>query len=179
MAEKTTPAWMRGLEIVGGVILLILAVWFLFNTNAAVDLVRTLLAIGLIILGILLLVRGATSDILSTSSKMLNILLGIIVLAIGAYSIYYPTFGNAILLFIFALWLLLGAIGRISYAGFADAARMPPWVKTASLVLGVIALILAIALLVWPDALNAYVAIVTALVLGLGGLQLIGAGASS
>jgi hypothetical protein len=45
MAEKGTPMWARLLEIIAGIILLVIAVYFVFNPSLGVGLVRTLLAI--------------------------------------------------------------------------------------------------------------------------------------
>src|SRR5665811_2634920 len=78
--------WMRGLEIIAGVILLVIAVWFVFNPSLGVGLVRTLLAIGLMILGLVLVVRSATPDGLSAWARILNVILGIIVLACLLYT---------------------------------------------------------------------------------------------
>jgi uncharacterized membrane protein HdeD (DUF308 family) len=171
---------MRGLAIIAGVILLIIAVYFLFNPDFAVGLVRTLLAIGLIILGLVLIVRGAASEILSAAGRILNVILGIIVLALGAYSIIYPNLGNALLIFLFALALLLTAIGRIAFSGFAVGAGMPSWVRTASIIIGVIVLLIAIAVIIWPTVLGeALIALLVALIFGLFGIELILSGASS
>src|SRR5450759_869912 len=106
--------WMRGLEIIAGIILLVIAVWFVFNPSLGVGLVRTLLAIGLMILGLVLLVRAVTSDGISMWGRILNVILGIVVLALGAYAIIYPDLGTALVIFLFALGLLLSAIGRLS-----------------------------------------------------------------
>ena len=179
MAQKVTPAWMRAFEIIAGIILLVIAVYFIFNPSFAVGLVRTLLAIGLIILGLVLLVRGATSEVLSAAGRILNIILGIIVLALGADAIIYPNIGNALLILILAIALLLSAIGRIAFAGFTVSEAAPSWVKTVSIVLGVIVLILAIAVIVWPGIGQAIIALVVALIFGLFGVSLIASGAGS
>jgi uncharacterized membrane protein HdeD (DUF308 family) len=171
---------MRGLEVGAGVILLIITVYFLFNPDFAVGLVRTVLAIGLIILGLVLVVRGATSDILSAAGRILNVILGIVVLALGAYSIIYPNLGNALLIFLFALALLLSAIGRVAYAGFAVGAGMPSWVRTASIVIGIIVLLIAIGVIIWPAVLGeGLIALLVALVFGLFGIELIASGVAS
>jgi len=179
MAQKGTPGWMRGVEIIAGVILLIIAVYFLFTPDFAVTLVRTLLAIGLIVLGVALAVRGATSEILSAAGKILNVILGIIVLALGAYSLIYPNLGNALLILILAVALLLSAIGRIAFGGFAMEG-MPSWVRSVSILIGVIVLILAIAVIIWPTVIGeALIALVMALIFALFGIQLIISGAGS
>jgi len=174
-----TKTWMRALEIIAGIILLVIAVWFVFNPSLGVGLVRTLLAIGLILLGLVLVVRGATSDVLSAWGRILNVILGIIVLALGAYAIIYPDLGTALVIFLFALGLLLTAIGRIAFAGFEVGAGMPPWARTGSIVIGVIVLLIAIAVIVWPGLGETLIGWLMALIFGLFGIELIASGASS
>ena len=86
MAEKATPMWARLLEVILGIIVLVLAVYVLFNLNVAADILRWILGIGLIILGLMLLIRGATSKVLSATGRIFNVILGIIFLAVGACS---------------------------------------------------------------------------------------------
>ena len=171
--------WMRGLEIIAGVILLVIAVWFVFNPSLGVGLVRTLLAVGLMILGLVLVVRSATPDGLSAWARILNVILGIIVLALGAYAIIYPDLGTALVIFLFALGLLLTAIGRIAFAGFEVGAGVPQWARTGSIVIGVIALLIAIAVIVWPGLGEVLIGWLMALIFGLFGIELIGSGATS
>lgn len=137
-----------------------------------------MLAIGLIILGVLLAVRGATSDVLSGWARILNVILGIIVLALGAYCIIYPDLGNALVIFLFALGLLLSAIGRISFAGFEVGAGVPQWARTGSIVIGVIVLLIAIAVIVWPGLGETLIGWLVALIFGLFGIELIASGAA-
>jgi uncharacterized membrane protein HdeD (DUF308 family) len=180
MAEKGTPMWARLLEIIAGIILLVIAVYFVFNPSLGVGLVRTLLAIGLILLGLLLAVRGATSNVLSAWARILNVILGIIVLALGAYCIIYPNLGNALVIFLFALGLLLTAIGRIAFAGFEVGAGVPPWARTGGIVVGVIVLLIAIGVIIWPSALGeTLIGWLMALIFGLFGINLIASGATS
>ena len=121
MAEKTTPMWARLLEVILGIIVLVLAVYVLFNTGVAVNTLRWLLGIGVLILGLIMLIRGATSDVLSGTGRVVNVILGIIFLAVGASAIYYPNFGTTLVILIFAFGLLLNAIGRLEFAGYSAA----------------------------------------------------------
>jgi len=178
MAEKATPMWARILEIIAGIIVLVLAVYVVFNPSVTISVLRLILGIGLIILGLVLLIRGATSKILATSGKVLNVILGIIVLALGIAAIVYTNFGEAFLIFLFAIGLLLNAIGRISFAGFS-AAEAPSWVRWGSIILGIIALIVAVAVIVFPAIGQAILVALVALIFLLFGIQLILTGAGS
>ena len=178
MAEKATPMWARLLEVILGIIVILLAVYFLLNQNAA-DIIRWVLGIGLIILGLVLLIRGATSKVLKATGRILNVILGIIFLAVGGAAIYYSTFGTTLVILIFAFGLLLNAIGRLEFAGYSVATGMPPSVRWANIILGVIAFILAIVAFVNADFANTFLSLLVALVLFLFGIQLIIAGAGS
>ncbi len=171
--------WARILEIIAGIIVLVLAVYIIFNPNIAINLLRAILGIGLIILGLVLLIRGVTSEALKTAGKLLNVILGIIVLVLGIAAIVYTSFGEATLIFLFAVALLLNAIGRISFAGYSAAEGAPSWVRWGSMGLGIIALIVAIAVIVFPGIGQAILVALVALVFLLFGIQLILVGAGS
>jgi uncharacterized membrane protein HdeD (DUF308 family) len=179
MAQKATAMWARLLEVIAGIIVLILAVYVLFNLNAAVELLRWLLGIGLLILGLLWLTRGVISKVLSTAGKILNIILGVIFLAVGAAAIIYPDFGLTLVVLLLALGLLLNALGRIEFAGYSIAAGMSPTVRWANIILCVIAFILAIRAFFDANFATAFLGLIVALVLFLFGVQLIIAGAGS
>jgi uncharacterized membrane protein HdeD (DUF308 family) len=179
MAERAHPAWLRILEIVIGIIVLVLAVYLIFNPNVAIDLLRIILGVGLIVLGLVEIVRGATSKVMGRWGRVLSIILGIIVLVLGVAAIVYTSFGSALLVTIFALGLLLNAIGRIEFAGYATGAGLPGWLRGASFALGIIALIIAIAVIVFPGIGFALLVVLVALALLLLGIELIISGAAS
>ncbi|MGP8133881.1 MAG: DUF308 domain-containing protein [Halobacteriota archaeon] len=179
MAEKVHPIWLRILEIIAGIIVLLLAVYLIFNPDVAISLLRIILGVALVILGLALLVRGATSKMLATGGKVVSIILGIIVLALGVTAIFDTGFGSALLVTVFAIGLLLNAIGRISYAGYATGAGLPASLRGASFALGIIALIIAIAVIVFPGIGFALLVVLVALALLLLGIELIVSGAAN
>ena len=179
MAEKATPMWARLLEVILGIIVLILAVYVLFQPAAAVNTIRWILGIGVLILGLIMLIRGATSNVLSGTGRVLNVILGIIFLAVGAATLVYSSFGTTLVILLFAFGLLLNAIGRLQFAGYSMAVGMPPSVRWANIILGVIAFILAIDAFIDANFATAFLGILVALVLFLFGIQLIIAGAGS
>jgi len=179
MAEKATPMWLRILEIIAGIIVLLLAVYLIFNPNVAIATLRIILGVGLVILGLALLVRGATSQMLSSGGKAISIVLGLVLLVLGGAAIFYTGFGSALLVTVFAIGLLLNAIGRISFAGYESAVGVPAWIRGTSFALGIIALIIAIAVIVWPGLGFALLVVLVALALLLLGIELIVSGAAS
>jgi len=178
MAEKAHPAWLRILEVILGIIALILAVYLIFNPHVAIGLLRTLLAIALIVLGVAAIVRGAVAKSASAWGRVLSIILGIIVFVLGVASIYSSVIGDTILVTIFALGLLLTAIGRIEFAGYAVGAGAPQ-LRGASFALGIIALILAILVIAIPQLGATLLVILAALTLLLLGIALVVSGAGS
>jgi len=179
MAEKAHPLWLRLVQIIAGIIVLVLAVYLIFNPNVAINLLRLILGIGLIIMGLALLVRGAASKMLTAGGKAISIILGIIVLALGIAALVYTGFGSALLVTVFAIGLLLNAIGRIAFAGFETGVGLPPWLRGTSFALGIIALLIAIAVIVWPGLGFALLVVLVALALLLLGIELIVSGAAS
>jgi len=179
VAQKAHPMWLRIVEIIAGIVVLLLAVYLVVNPNVAISLLRIILGIALVILGLAFLVRGATSKMLSTRGEVISIVLGIIVLALGVAAIFYTGFGSALLVAIFAIGLLLNAIGRISYAGYATGAGLPAPLRGASFALGIIALIIAIVVIVFPGIGFVLLVVLVALALLLLGIELIVSGATS
>jgi uncharacterized membrane protein HdeD (DUF308 family) len=179
MAEKATPMWARLVEVIVGIIVLVLAVYAVFNTGAVANTFRWLLAIGLLILGLILLFRGVSSKALSTAGRALNVILGIIFLVVGVGAILYSSFGTNLVLLLFAFGLLLNALGRLQFAGYSMATGMPPSIRWANVILGVIAFILAIYAFVNSSFATNFLGWLVALVLFLFGIQLVIAGAGS
>lgn len=179
MERKATPLWARILEVIAGIVIIILAGYIIVNPNVAINLLRLILGIGLIILGLVLAIRGATSQVKSGAAKVLDVTLGIVVLALGVAAIVYTSVGSALLIFLLAIGLLLNAVGRISFAGYSAAEGVPSWVRWGSVVLGVIALVLAIGVIVFPGIGQALLVILVALIFLLFGIQLILTGAGS
>jgi uncharacterized membrane protein HdeD (DUF308 family) len=179
MAEKATPMWARLLEVILGIIVLVLAVYVLFHTGAAVNTLRLLLGIGVLILGLIMLIRGASSKVLSGTGRVVNIILGIIFLAVGVAAIVYSSFGTTLVILVFAFGLLLNALGRLQFAGYSMATGMPSSVRWANIILGVIAFLLAIYAVVDNTFATNFLGLLVALVLFLFGIQLVIAGAGS
>ncbi|HYA33707.1 MAG TPA: DUF308 domain-containing protein [Candidatus Bathyarchaeia archaeon] len=179
MAQRAHPAWIRILEIVIGIIVLVLAGYLIFNPNVAINLLRIILGVGLVVLGLVEIIRGATSKVAGRWGRVLTIVLGIIVLLLGVAAIVDTSFGAALLVTVFALGLLLNAIGRIEYAGYATGIGLPGWVRGASFALGIIALIIAILVIVFPTIVGfSLLVILVALALLLLGIELILSGAA-
>jgi len=177
MAEKVTPLWLRIVQIVAGIIVLILAAYVIFNPHLAIGLLRLLLGIALIILGIAIIARAATVKVTSMGGRIVEVILGIIILVLGVAAIVYTNFGTAVLITLFAVGLLLNAIGRIAFSGYVVGAGLPPWLRGTSLVLGIVALIIAIAVIIFPGLGVALLTLLVALALLLLGIELIVSGA--
>ena len=169
------------LEIIAGIIVLILAGYLIFNPNVAINLLRVILGIGLIILGLVLLVRGATSKMLATSGKVISIILGIIVLVFGIAAIVDTGFGSALL-----VTLRDRVIAQRDWQDIVRRIRnryrtpdMVTWLRGASFALGIIALIIAIAVIVFPGLGFALLVVLVAVALLLLGIELVISGAGS
>jgi len=179
MAQKGLSTHHRVERIGAGIIVLALAAYLIFNPNVTIDLLSIIIGIALIILGVELIVRGVTAKIVATSGKLISITLGIITIALGFAAIADTGFGRELLVTIFAIGLLLSAIGRISFAGYAAGAGLPPRLRGASFALGIIALILAIAVIVFPRIGFVLLVLLVASALLLLGIELIVSGLAS
>ena len=177
MAERQS-IWLRIAEVIAGIILLILAIDVIFNPTLAINLLRLVLGIALIIMGLALIVRGAAARLAGMAGRVVAIILGIIVLILGVAVLVYTSFGQDLVLILFAIGILLFVISRIAFAGFARGVGAPVWVSSTSIVLGIIALIILIISIVFPSLIVGLLTLLVAIILFLLAIGLIVSGAA-
>jgi uncharacterized membrane protein HdeD (DUF308 family) len=138
MADQKAPMWLRILEIIGGIIVLVLGAYAIVYPGAAIATLILFLMVGLIVLGIVSFIRVFASGI-SGWRRLLNLILSVLVIIIAAYIIAYPViYGTLTLVYLLGLALI--------FAGFASIARGTP----GMIVVGVISIILGFAVVIYP-----------------------------
>jgi uncharacterized membrane protein HdeD (DUF308 family) len=163
MAEQKTSMWLRILEIIAGIIVIVLGVWAWLNPIATVLTLEALLAIALIILGILSFVRIFEHGI-SGWQRLLNLILSIIVIIIAAMIL-----GN-VLLGYFTIVFLLG-LGLL-FAGLASASRG----TAAGIIVGIIGIIAGFVVMINPVIGGWTMVAITGLIVIIFGLELLVSG---
>ena len=168
MAEATTaarsPMWLRIVEIILGLIVLILGLYAIVYPGAALVTLIFLLAIGLIIVACVDFVRAFGAGI-SGWRRLLYVILAIIALVLAAYVIANPLiYGSLTLVYLLGFALL--------FAGIALAARG----TAGGIIVGIIAVILGFVVIVFPGIGIGLAIVLLAVALIIIGLEAIVAG---
>ena len=137
--------WLRILEIILGLIVLILGGYVLAYPGVAILTLVFVLGIGLFVLGITR-IFGAFASGVSGGMRVLSLIIGILAIILGFYVVAYPAAGALTLIFFLGFGLLLSGMEALAIAGSGGLGAG----KAASIALGVIAIILAFIVLFYP-----------------------------
>ena len=136
--EKKSSIWLRILEIIAGLIILVLAGYVIAYPGVAVLTLILFLAIALIILAIAYFIRVFAKGI-SGWRRLLNLILSVLTIIIAALVIDNPfIYGSLTLVYLLGLALL--------FAGIASAARG----TVGSIVVGILGIIIGFVVIVFP-----------------------------
>ena len=166
--EYPVPGWMRGLEVVAGVMSIILAVFVLANLSVAVVTLLLFLSVGLVFLGIRQITIGVGARWQPGWLRALGVVAGVLSLMMAVLVIAFPGLGVSTLTLLFGFGLPL--IGITEIAVGASLRFLPGWLRGVLVAVGVVDLILAPIAVLVPG-----VAVVTLIVLLAGFLILNGA----
>ncbi len=155
--EEKTPWWLRVANILVGILAIALGAYALLYPGTTAATLIAFLAFGLLVIGLIELVRVFSAGI-SGWQRLLNLVLSVIVFLIALAILVYPVFAGGIAL----AWLV--AIGLI-FAGASLVARGSWWM----VILGAIALIIGIIAFVFPT-----LGVITAVALVAIGLIILG-----
>lgn len=176
-ASRKVPGWMRAIEVVAGVILVILSfsVWG-YPLFAGVSAVY-IFGIALIILGTVRMGTGIYEKSLGSGTRALVVILGILLLVIGFYAIVYPFGGAITLIYFFAFGLMLAGIDLVVRAASGlPGPDTPDWVRYLTIATGIFALLMGFIALLYPGLGAALLFILISLGLLVLGLELIARG---
>ncbi len=156
MIEKRSPSWLRFLEILAGVLVLVVAFFVLADSGFALYILAYALGIGLFILGL-------SRIFASVYGRYFAPWFRIIALVLGSVVIIDPQLAIGFLTLLVAFAVLVVGIVEIVAAGFAK--HPPVWVRGLIGVVGVLTVILSV-FLVLDSSLGQFgLAIIMAIVL--------------
>lgn len=174
-AISKSPGWLRALEIVVGLILIFTAFYVWVYPGIATLTYVFIFGIVLVILGISRFIAGFAAKELTTGIRILLIIVGILAVIIGFYALAYPLVGAITLVYFFAFALLFLGFDRLALAGTAKGTD-GTWLKYLSIIVGIFAIIISFAILLYPGFGLALVFILISLQLFLLGIELLAAG---
>jgi uncharacterized membrane protein HdeD (DUF308 family) len=164
---KTSGLW-RALEIIGGVIVIVAALVALADPQFVVNAFVIVIAAGLVIGGLFRISVGAFATVLPSMLRALNTAGGIIALVLGIAALLDLSAAVMTLITILALALLLVGAFEI---GVGVARHPPAWLRASILVLGVLTIILAGAVILYPSIGQGIIGALLALALFFLGLR--------
>ena len=176
MIEKISPSWLRLLEILAGVLVLVVAFFVLADSGFALYILAYSLGIGLFILGLSRIVSSVYGRYFAPWFREVNAGGGIIALVLGSVVIIDPQLAIGFLTLLVAFAVLIMGIVEIVAAGFAK--HPPVWVRGLIGTVGVLTVILSV-FLVLDSSLGQFgLAIIMAIVLVAVGVRDIAHGVS-
>ena len=136
--QKKSPMWLRILEIIAGLIIVVLAGYVIAYPGVAIATLILFLAIALIIIGIDYFIRVFAKDITGWR-RLLNLILSVLAIIIAGAVIANPfIYGSLTLVYLLGLALL--------FAGIASAARG----TAGGIVVGILGIIIGFAVIIFP-----------------------------
>jgi len=136
--QKKSPMWLRILEIIAGLMIVVLAGYVIAYPGVAIATLILFLAIALIIIGIDYFIRIFAKDITGWR-RLLNLILSVLAIIIAGAVIANPLiYGSLTLVYLLGLALL--------FAGIASAARS----TAGGIVVGILGIIIGFAVIIFP-----------------------------
>jgi uncharacterized membrane protein HdeD (DUF308 family) len=171
------PGWLRALEIIAGMILVVLSVmvWG-FPLIAGLTFVF-IFGLALFVLGTMRMGQGVFDQSLSGGMRALLVILGILLVGIGLYAIAAPLGGALTMIYFFAFALMLAGVDRLALAGAGrQGPELPSWVRYFSILAGIFAIIAAFIVLFFPGFGAALLFVIISIAVLILGMELIVSG---
>lgn len=164
---KATGPW-RTLEIIGGVIVIALALVALADPQFTVQTFVVVVAAGLIIGGVFRIGIGAFAIVLPSTLRTLNTAGGIVAVVLGFAALLDLQGAQTLVLDILGFALLIVGAFEI---GFGVVRHPPAWLRASIVTIGVLTLVLASFVVIMPSIGQTIIAAALSLALLLVGLR--------
>src|SRR5271157_3774 len=168
------PGWLRGLEIVTGLLAMVLGILVLALPSWRVATLVALLSIGLIFAGIRSISLAGYS-ILSVGLRAVSAITGILSLILALLVLIFPGYAVLTLIIFVSFGLIVYGVGRL-FLAYALKETLG-WIRGMIVAVGVIDIILSVVVLALPNVALLTLAVILALVLLVSGAEMIVSGA--
>lgn len=176
-ATLPVPGWLRALEIIAGIVLVLLSfmVWG-FPLIAGLTVIF-IFGLALIVLGTMRMGEGIFNRSLSQGIRALLVILGILLVGIGLFAIAAPLAGALTMIYFFAFALMLAGVDRLALAGGGiPGPESPSWARYFSIIAGIFAILAGFIILFFPGFGAALLFVIIAIVVLVLGIELIVSG---
>lgn len=171
MTSEKSPSWVRMAQIGLGIVILILSIIVLINPILGSISVIIFLAFLLLFAGIEKIVSGIAS---SGRARFVSIGLGIVVVIVATVALIYPVGAGIVVVLLLGIALLIDGISRIIH-GVKDT-QVSKWSKYFGIGVGVLSIVLAFAVIIYPSIGLALAGILIGIALLVTSIQIISAG---
>ena len=142
------PTYTRILDLIVGLALVILGSWVVIDGSLAETIILLIFSIGLILIGLARIVKGATVKSLKSTSRAIHVATGLAAIILASIVIVFPAFGTSLLILVVAIGLFLTGIARILI--FYSEAEMSVKTRVFHLVVGALATVIPVLILIVP-----------------------------
>jgi uncharacterized membrane protein HdeD (DUF308 family) len=167
------PGWLRGFEIVTGLLSIVMGVLVLVFPDWGVSTLVVLLSFGLMFAGFRSISLVGYTDV-SRGVRAVSVISGIISLIVALLVFVFPSFGVLTLILFVSSGLLMYGVGRVFLA--YKLTGTIGWLRGMIAAIGVIDIILSIVVLVLPSLALLTLAVILALSLLVSGAEMIVSG---
>jgi uncharacterized membrane protein HdeD (DUF308 family) len=168
---EKSPNWVRMAQIGLGLVILILAIIVLINPFIGSISIIFILGLLLLFAGIEKIVSGM---VISGKSRIASIGLGIIVIIVSLIALAFPVQAGTFVVLLLGIALLVDGVSRIIH-GIRDKASRG-WSKNFGIGVGVLSIVFALAVLVYPGIGLILAGILIGIALLITSIQIISAG---
>ena len=169
MIEKRSPAWLRLLEIIFGILLLPVAIFVVADSGFVLTILAYTIGFGLLILGLSRVFAGVFGKYFAPWFRELNAGGGLIAIILGIVILIVPQTLIGLLALLVAFALLIVGVVEIVAGGFAK--HPPVWVRALIGIVGVLTVGLSVFLILDPPSAEVSLAAIVAIVLIAVGLR--------
>jgi len=136
------------LELLVGLTLVILGSWAILDGTLAEGIILLIFSIGLFLIGLARIVKGATITSLKQTSRVIHIVTGFLTIVLASVVLVFPAFGTNLLISVVALGLFFTGIARILI--FYSESEMSLKTRAFHLIVGAIGTAIPILILIVP-----------------------------
>ena len=168
MSEGNMSTGMRALWLILGIAAIALSMAILFYPGLGIGTLIILLSIGIMIGGFMLLGAGFLSTNKSGGMRALMVIIGLAAVAFSILVLVYPGLGNATLILLLAIEVMVVGIGAIVQGASGDQAG---WIRALLVIVGLAIIGFGIATIVYPGLADATLVILLSISLLLIGIM--------
>ncbi|MGI0056710.1 MAG: HdeD family acid-resistance protein [Nitrosarchaeum sp.] len=171
---EKSPLWLRLVQIILGVIAIALSGWVIVNPVATTLVYLVFLGVALIMIGFSKIIEGIVLRDHTKSTRAISIVIGVISVAGGIFAMANPIATVATIIMIVSLVIIIHGLGLIATG--AAAKNLGKGTRIASIILGIIAVVVSVTIQAIPGLAIAMMLMLLSLGLLFNGIASIASG---